>query len=123
MPPTSRPGPRGRGKCIVSWVLLLDGGAFGDGPGGRAWPAPFHDAPVVHARDAVRVMEDARVVSDDDHRTIRPHRIVRQESHYRLAAGVIERRRRLVADNKARLVNERPGDRHPLLLTPGQSGR
>ena len=71
-------------------------------------------------RDTVGVVEDAGVVRDDDDRPPRSNGIGRKQLHDGLAARVIERRRRLVADDESRLMNERARNRDALLLPTGQ---
>ena len=45
--------------------------------------------------------------------------VLEQLQHLRLD-GDVERRRRLVGDQKVRVVGERHGDHHPLLLSAGK---
>ena len=80
-------------------------------------------AAVGHLHDAIAVVENAVVVRDDDHRPVRLHRHAPQQFHHGLPRVGVERRGRLVADQQPRLVDQRPGDRHALLLPAGKLRR
>ena len=83
----------------------------------------LHDPSVVHVGDGVGVVEDARVVRDDDDGAVGLDGVRGQQLHDGLAARMVQRRRRLVADDEARLVHERARDGHALLLAPGERRR
>src|SRR2546426_1162464 len=53
-------------------------------------PGDFRDSSVVHVRDALRVMEDARVVRHDYDRAIGMDGVAREQRHDRFAAGMIQ---------------------------------
>ncbi len=79
------------------------------------------DAPQVHDADAVRDMVDHREIVRDEE-VSEPHpplQIAHQVQNLRLHRNV-ERRGRLVADEKARLRRQRTGNRNPLALTAGE---
>ncbi len=46
-----------------------------------------------------------------------------KQFHHLPAAVAVQRRRRFVGQNHARLVGQRASDRHALLLSPGKHGR
>ena len=92
-------------SCLWSWCVRC---------AVRARDLP--DPAVVHVRDAVGEVEDAGVVGHHDHGAVRPDGALRQQLHHRLAVRGVERGRRLVADDEARLVDQRPGERDALLL-------
>ncbi len=75
------------------------------------------DAPEVHHADAIGdVMDHREVVRNEEVREAEtPLQVAHQVQHLRLHRHV-ERRRRLVADEEARLARERPRDRDPLPL-------
>ena len=79
-----------------------------------------HDSAIVHFRNAVGVVEHARIVGHDDHGPPRSHGVGREQVHDSLAARVVQRRRRLVTHDESRLVNERTGNGDALLLAAGE---
>src|SRR5262249_21621022 len=80
------------------------------------------DPAIVHVGDGTREVEDAAIVGDDEHRPLRSDRHLREQLHDALPSLGIEGRRRLVADDEARLVDGPSRQGHPLLLPPGQLG-
>jgi hypothetical protein len=80
----------------------------------------LHDPPVVHASDAVGVVEDPGVVSHDDDGAVGLDGVRRQELHHRFSRRVVESRGRLVAHDDARLVDQRAGEGDALLLSSGE---
>src|SRR5262245_41551711 len=86
-------------------------------------PRDLHDSAVVHMRDAVRVMEHARVMGHDNHRPTRFYGMPGQQLHDGLTALMIKSRGGLVADDDARLMNQRAGNRDALLLSTRQRRR
>src|SRR4051794_21387204 len=86
--------------------------------GDRAgWLLDGDDPAVVHVRDPVAERKDPVVVSYDDDGPVGPDRRLPQQAHYGEARLVVQRGRRLVADQQARLMHQRPRDRHPLHLS------
>src|SRR5215831_12648696 len=81
-----------------------------------------YDPAIVHVGDGTREVEDSAIVGDDEHRALGPDRHLGEQLHDALPGLGIERRRRLVADDEARLVDERSRQGHTLLLPPGQFG-
>jgi hypothetical protein len=78
------------------------------------------DPTIGHFEDAVAELKHTRVVRDHDDRAIGFDSDLLQQPHHGLARLGIERRRRLVADQEPRFVDQRPRDRHPLLLPAGE---
>ena len=81
----------------------------------------FHafDSPVGHRDDAVAEVVNAAIVRDHDHRAVCLNGHLANQIHHGATARGIERRRRFVAHEQARLVDERAGDGHALLLPAG----
>ena len=80
-------------------------------------------AAVVHVGDPVAEVEDAVVVGDDHDGPVGPDGRLAEQLHHGQAGLVVERGGRLVADQQARLVDQGPGDRDPLLLAAGELRR
>ena len=81
------------------------------------------DAAVVHGDDPVAKVENSIVMGDDDHGPVRLHGHALHQVEHGAAGPRVERRCRLVAHQQPRLVDEGPGDRHPLLLAARQRRR
>ena len=83
--------------------------------------AQFHDLAQVHHRDAVADMaNDSDVVRDEKHRKIELLLKCQQQIEYLGLHGYIERRDRLVGDEKTRLGGQSAGDGNPLTLSPAE---
>src|SRR5579883_2324588 len=78
------------------------------------------DSAVFQCDDPIREAEHTRVVRHHDSDSIGLQRHGANEFHHGLSSLSIHRRSRLIGDKQAWLVNERPGDGHPLLLSAGQ---
>src|SRR5688572_28845228 len=79
------------------------------------------DLAVAEADGALRARGDFRIVRHDEHRDARAMDL-REEVHDLLARLAIERARRLVGEDQARLPDQRARDRDALLLTTGHLG-
>ena len=81
----------------------------------------FDDGPGIHDVDAIAEAGDhAEVVADPDHRRAALARqALHQVDDLRLD-GDVERRRRLVGDQQARIAGERDGDHHALAHAAGE---
>ena len=86
--------------------------------------ALLHDPPQVHDRDAVaQVAHDGQVVRDEHDREAEAAAQVLEEPQDRGLHRDVQGGDRLVRDDHARLDRERPGDRDPLALAPGELAR
>ncbi len=90
------------------------------GMGGHFGAPHVLDTPVVHVGDGVSELEHACVVRDDDHAAIWREGDGGEQLHDRVSGIGVQRRRRLVADDEARFVDERSSQGDPLLLTAGE---
>src|SRR5262245_41531399 len=79
----------------------------------------IQDSPVIHPGDGIGKVENAVVVSHDDHCAIRTHSFRRQQLHHGMPGLGVQRGRRLVAHQQTRLVDERARQSHSLLLSAG----
>jgi hypothetical protein len=77
---------------------------------------PGHQHAVFHHQDAVGLLSDALVVGHQHHGTPCSRQFVEQGEHL-LARGAVERSGRLICQDEPGLVDQRPGDSGPLLLT------
>jgi len=75
------------------------------------------DFTIVHAGDAVGVVKNAVVMSDDQNGSILATGDVLEEFHDDMAVFRIERRGGFIADDELRLMDEGAGDGDTLLLT------
>jgi hypothetical protein len=82
----------------------------------------FGQSPVVDAHDAIDI-ENPRVVRHDDDRTAVVRGKRPQQFHDSAPGLGVERRRRLIGQDDARLAHERARDGHALLLAAGQIAR
>ena len=75
---------------------------------------------VAHRDLAVRAGGDLQVVGDDDQRdaAVRVERL--QQVHHLGPADAVQVAGRLVGEDHLRVADQRPGDRHPLLLAAGE---
>src|SRR5688572_31512802 len=76
--------------------------------------------PAAHLEAHGEPFAERRAVSHDDQDVLQALVEVEQERRNRGRRGVIQVAGRLVVQDQARVMNQRPGDRHPLLLPPGQ---
>jgi hypothetical protein len=74
------------------------------------------DPSVLHSNDAVSKTKDAVVVGDDNHRAAGRESRLPQNLEHGLTRFGVERGGRLVADDKARRMNNSARDRDSLLL-------
>jgi hypothetical protein len=81
------------------------------------------DPSVVHVGDDVSEVEDSVVMGDDYHGAVRVHRRGREKFHDGFARGVIQSRRRFVADDQVGFMDECSGEGHALLLAAGKLAR
>ena len=80
------------------------------------------DLAVAHVNDAVAVFEHAIVLRYDNHPAARLYGDFAQQLHDRLTRSRIEGRRRFIAYQEARFVDQGAGDRDALLLAAGEFG-
>ena len=80
--------------------------------------AALDNLPVADHEDLVRREDRAQPVGDQDARPLLDQRVDRRLDG-RLGDG-IQRARRLVEDQQRRVLQQRPGDGDPLLLTAGE---
>ena len=79
------------------------------------------DAAGVHHRDLVGAAgDDAEIVRDQDHRHVAALLLARQQVEDLRLHRDVERRGRLVGDQKLGLAGERDGDRHTLAHAAGE---
>src|SRR6476660_4738461 len=78
--------------------------------------------PVTHVDDAGSGGRDIHVMRDQDHGAARPVEAGQQCQHLGTGSG-IQVARRLVREDQGWLGDQRPGDRHALLLATGELGR
>ena len=69
------------------------------------------------------VVEDAVVMRDDEHGTLRCHGGTGEQLHDGLARLVIECRGGLITNDKSRLMHECTSQSHTLLLAAGEEAR
>ena len=74
------------------------------------------DFAVIHSGDAIGEVEDARVVCDDDQRPLRAFGDAAQDFQHSAPGFMVEGAGGFVANDQLRIVHQRSGDRHPLLL-------
>src|SRR5215813_5535428 len=72
--------------------------------------------------DTVGKLENAAVVCHHDDSPVGPHRHFRKHLHHHMPGLRVQGRRRLVANDEPRVVNECARDRYSLLLTAGEVG-
>src|SRR4051812_1222907 len=96
-------GGKGTGKGTAT---AIGRGRDGSGGGDLAALLDTDDPAVVHVGDPLAVLEDAVVVGHDDHRAVGPDGRLAEQLHDGHAGLVVERGRRLVADQKARLMHQ-----------------
>ena len=77
--------------------------------------AVMRDPPVLEHEDAVREIENAVVVRDDDAGAVFGHRDFAQEVHHPAARRGVERGGGFVAHHQPRFVDQRARNRHALL--------
>jgi len=80
----------------------------------------LHNPTIVHLRNGIGVMEDTRVVRDDDHGTVGMHGVPGEQFHHGFARRMVQRSGRLVAKNQSRLMHERSREGDALLLPAGK---
>src|SRR5262249_2073739 len=73
--------------------------------------------------DAIRKLENACVVGDDNECPVGALRNAAQYFHYASPRLMIQIARRFVADDELRVVNQCPGDSHALLLSAAKLER
>src|SRR5262249_24320372 len=74
------------------------------------------DPAVARADDAVAEVENPAIVCNDDHRAVGLDGHAADQFHDALSQLAVQGRRRLVADQEPRPVDQGPGDGHALLL-------
>src|SRR5260370_20177681 len=110
---TAKPTPASRGSTylpIIGAALLV---VIDD----------FDDLTVIHPRNAVGKLENARVVGDHHECPIMTPPHAPEDFHHAAPGLVVELACWFVADDQLRLVHQRAGDRHPLLLATAESRR
>src|SRR5688500_16400743 len=80
-------------------------------------------AAVCHANDAVGMMRDARVVTDDHDTPPLGTRGAGQQGDRRFACRRVETARRLVGEDEVRLIRKRPRDGDALLFAATENAR
>ena len=80
----------------------------------------LHHLPFVQHHDLVRIPYSRKAVGNDKHGPL-PHQTLDGLLDQTLRLGV-ERAGRLIQDQDRRVAEERPGNRDPLALAPGESG-
>jgi hypothetical protein len=74
-------------------------------------------AAIGHGDNAIAKVVDPAVVSNYYDSSVGLHGHIADQCHRGAAAGCIQSGSRFIADEQARLVDERTSNRHPLLLT------
>ena len=81
----------------------------------------LHDAACEHHRHIVAILgHDAQVVGDDDDADLLGLRQMAQQIHDLRLHRHVQARGRLICNQKARLVDQRQGDQHPLGHAAGE---
>jgi hypothetical protein len=76
------------------------------------------NATIVHVRNTIGKTKNARIVCDNNQRSPLSKRHAAQQFHDALPGICVQGAGRLIADYQTRLMHERPGNRHALLLAP-----